>query len=150
MSDQAPQQPDQAPPPPSQDMAEIWREWLTQTERQFNAFFNQSMNTEPFARSMGGYTEMTAAYQRMVTEGMQRYLTFMNMPSRTDVISLGETLRTIEDRLGRIEETLQIAAAAVEMSDDRSVPRREPVRTRRPPGFPLADEAQPIPESMRR
>ncbi|MCH8949117.1 MAG: hypothetical protein IIB87_01910 [Chloroflexi bacterium] len=150
MSDQAPQQPDQAPPPPSQDMAEIWREWLTQTERQFNAFFNQSMNTEPFARSMGGYTEMTAAYQRMVTEGMQRYLTFMNMPSRTDVISLGETLRTIEDRLGRIEETLQIAAAAVEMSDDRSVPRREPVRTRRPPGFPLADEAQPIPEGMRR
>ena len=150
MSDQAPQQPDQAPPPPSQDMAEIWREWLTQTERQFNAFFNQSMNTEPFARSMGGYTEMTAAYQRMVTEGMQRYLTFMNMPSRTDVISLGETLRTIEDRLGRIEETLQIAAAAVEMSDDRSVPRREPVRTRRPPGFPLADEAQSIPEGMRR
>ncbi len=141
---------DQAPPQPSQDMAEIWREWLTQTERQFNAFFNQSMNTEPFARSMGGYTEMTAAYQRMVTEGMQRYLTFMNMPSRTDVISLGETLRTIEDRLGRIEETLQIAAEAVEMSDDRSVLRREPVRTRRPPGFPLADEEQSIPESMRR
>ncbi len=143
MSDQAPQQ-------PSQDVMGIWREWLTQTERQFNAFFNQSMNTEPFARSMGGYTEMTAAYQRMVTEGMQRYLTFMNMPSRTDVISLGETLRTIEDRLGRIEETLQIAAEAVEMSDDRFVPRREPVRTRRPPGFPLADEAQPIPEGMRK
>lgn len=143
MSDQAPQQ-------PSQDMTEVWREWLTQTERQFNAFFNQSMNTEPFARSIGGYTEMTAAYQRMVTEGMQRYLTFMNMPSRTDIIGLGETLRTIEDRLARIEETLQIAAEAVEMSDDRPVPHSEPVRTRRPPGFPLADEAQPIPESMRR
>ena len=143
MSDQAPQQ-------PSQDMTEVWREWLTQTERQFNAFFNQNMNTEPFARGIGGFTEMTAAYQRMVTEGMQRYLTFMNMPSRTDIIGLGETLRTIEDRLARIEETLQIAAEAVEMSDDRSVPHNEPVRTRRPPGFPLADEAQPIPESMRR
>ena len=143
MSDQAPQQ-------PTQEMMGIWREWLTQTERQFNAFFNQSMNTEPFARSLGGYTEMTSAYQRMVTEGMQRYLTFMNLPSRTDIIGLGETLRTIEDRLARIEETLQIAAEAVEMSDDRSVPRSEPVRTRRPPGFPLADEAQPIPEGMRR
>lgn len=143
MSDQAPQQ-------PSQDMTEVWREWLTQTERQFNAFFNQSMNTEPFARSMGGYTEMTAAYQRMVTEGMQRYLTFMNMPSRTDVIGLGETLRTIEDRLARIEETLQIAAEAVGMNDGHSVPHKKPVRTRRPSGFPLADEAQPIPEGLRR
>ena len=36
--------------------------------------------------------EITTAFQRMMAEGMQRYLTFVNMPSRTDVTGLGETL----------------------------------------------------------
>lgn len=121
---------------------EAWREWLTQTERQFNAFFNEAMNTEPFARSMGGYMEMTAAFQRTMAEGMQRYLTFMNMPSRTDVVDLGEILRSIEDRLSRIEEMLQIAAEAVDMADEREAARPEPTRTRTPPGYRMAEDGQ--------
>ena len=135
----------------TQDVTEVWREWLTQTERQFNAFFNQAMNSEPFARNMSGYMEMTAAFQSMITDGMQRYLTFMNMPSRTDVTGLGETLRSIEDRLSRIEEMLQIAAEAVDMMEE---PRREPARTRTPQGYaPIEEtrrEAGVVPESYRR
>ncbi len=134
------------------DVTELWREWLTQTERQFNAFFNQTMNSEPFARNMSGYMEMTAALQNMVTDGMQRYLTFMNMPSRTDVNGLGETLRSIEDRLSRIEEMLQIAAEAVDMMDEE--PRREPARTRTPPGYAPVQETRrevgAVPETLRR
>ena len=121
---------------------EAWREWLTQTERQFNAFFNEAMNAEPFARSMGGYMEMTTAFQKTMAEGMQRYLTFMNMPSRTDVVDLGETLRSIEDRLSRIEEMLQIAAETVEVADEREAARPEPSRTRTPPGYRSPDDVQ--------
>ncbi len=134
----------------SQDVMALWREWLAQTERQFNAFFNQGMNAEPFARSMGGYTEMTAAYQRMVTEGMQRYLSFMNMPTRQDLIGVAETLKSIEDRIARIEDTLQVAAAAVENNGKSSTRPAEPARTRRPPGYPLADEPASVPNGMRR
>lgn len=141
---------EQAQQQASQDVMTLWREWLTQTERQFNAFFNQSMNAEPFARSMGGVTEMTAAYQRMVTEGMQRYLTFMNMPSRQDLIGVAETLKSIEDRIARIEETLQMAAAAVERNGRNAASHAEPSRTRRPPGYPLADEPASVPDGMRR
>lgn len=139
---------------PTPDMMEAWREWLTQTERQFNALFNQAMNTEPFGRNMGGYVEITTAFQRMMAEGMQRYLTFVNMPSRTDVTGLGETLHSIEDRLSRIEEMLHIAAEAVDMSDEREERRPEPPRTRTPPGYaPLEEtrgEAGAVPESFRR
>ncbi len=138
---------------------EAWREWLTQTERQFNAIFNDAMNTEPFARSMGGYMEMTAAFQRTMAEGMQRYLTFMNMPSRTDVVDLGETLRMIEDRLSRIEEMLQIAAEAVDMAEEREAARPEPTRTRTAPGHgapgdgqqaPERPQGEPVPQGLRR
>ena len=132
---------------PTPDIMEAWREWLTQTERQFNALFNQAMNTEPFGRNMGGYMEITTAFQRMMAEGMQRYLTFLNMPSRTDVTGLGETLRSIEDRLSRIEEMLQIAAEAVGMSEER---RPEPPRTRTTPGFPTRPDAVTVPEGLRR
>ena len=129
---------------------EAWREWLTQTERQFNAFFNEAMNTEPFARSMGGYMEVTAAFQRTMAEGMQRYLTFMNMPSRTDVVDLGEILRSIEDRLSRIEEMLQIAAETVDIADEREAARPEPSRTRTPPGYRPPDDVQEAEERPQR
>jgi len=134
----------------AQDISEIWREWLTQSERQFNAFFNEAMDTETFARSVGGYMEMTAAFQRMVTEGMQRYLAFVNMPSRTDVMDLGETLRSIEARLARIEEMLQIAAEAVDMVERSAAPMSEPFRTRRHPGLAFEERVEAVPEELRR
>ncbi len=129
------------------DIMEIWREWLTQSERQFNSFFNQAMNTESIARSVGGYMEVNAAFQRMTAEAMQRYLTFMNMPSRADVLGLGDALRNIEDRLARIEEMFQVAAEAAGPIDGRVSPASEPTRTRRPPGVPAAAE-QPVADDV--
>jgi len=133
------------------ELMEFWRQWLTESERQFNAFFNTAMNTDAFGRTAGGYMEMYAGFQRMLAEGMQRYLSFINMPSRTDVIGLGETLRVIDARLARIEETLQIAAE-VSGPDRGPAPVREPARTRRPteaPPLEAWEEAARIPEQFR-
>ena len=132
---------------------QLWRDWLTQTERQFNALFNEAMGSEAFARSLGGYLELSAVFQRMLAEGMERYLTVMNMPSRSNVVALGETLRAIEGRLASIEETLQIAAEAADGGGRREAPPSEPARTRRPPGVPAAEETreeEAIPEELRR
>lgn len=145
------------------DLVELWRDWLTQSERQLNSFFGETLNQEASARAVAGYMELYAALQRLLAEAMQRYLSFINMPSRNDVVGLGETLRSIEDRLARIEETLQIAAEAVD-ARERSAPAFEPARTRRPifpgaedsrgeqPAFPGAPrpEVSPIPEELRR
>lgn len=135
------------------DIVQLWRDWLTQSERQVNSFFNEAMGQDASARSLAGFMEAYAALQRLLAEGMQRYLAFVNVPSRTDVVGLGETLRSIEDRLARIEETLQIAAEAVDASG-RAAPAFEPVRTKQPPIFPNGEEAPPsaapIPEELRR
>lgn len=133
------------------DVTEFWRQWLTESERQFNAFFNSSMNNDAFARTAGSYMEMYAGFQRLLAEGMQRYLTFVNMPSRTDVIGLGEMLRVIEARLARIEDSLLIGAD-VSGLDRGHVPFEEPARTRRPPDFPggqpIAPPPAPEPEPL--
>jgi polyhydroxyalkanoic acid synthase PhaR subunit len=144
MADQADQQ--------AQDFLQLWRDWLTQTERQVNALAGDAMNTDAFSRSVGGYMEVYAAFQRMFAEIMQRYLAFMNMPSRTDVTGLGETLRSIEARLARIEETLQIAAEAVDGYERAAGAAAEPLRTRRPPGL-FGEEAAgwpAVPQELRR
>jgi hypothetical protein len=143
---------------PAPDVAQLWRDWLTQSERQVNSFFSEALNQEVSARSVAGFMEMYATLQRLLAEGMQRYLAFINMPSRSDVTGLGETLRSIEDRLARIEETLQIAAEAVD-ARERAAPAFEPTRTRQAPIFPDAPANIPsfnrgnssaIPEELRR
>lgn len=135
------------------DVMQVWRDWLTETERQFNAFFAESMNQDSMARGVGGYMEITAGFQRLMADVMQRYLAFVNMPSRSDVTGLGETLRSIEDRLSRIEETLQIAAEAVDATEGPPPREREPARTRQPAGSPFArptGDGQAVPEELRR
>jgi polyhydroxyalkanoic acid synthase PhaR subunit len=134
------------------DVMQLWRDWLTQTERQFNAFTAESMGSENFARSMGSVMEAYTSIQRLMTEVMQRYLTFMNMPSKVDVSGLAETLRDIDERLRRIEETLQIAAEHVDGA--AAEPAAEPARTRVPPGF-APDNGQQVhagavPDELRR
>lgn len=134
------------------DMMKLWRDWLTQSERQWNSFLNDVVGSETIARSMGGQMEAFAAFQRMTSDGMERYLSFMNMPSRKDIIGLGETLRAMEGRLARIEEMFQIA---VESVDGTSAPssQEEPARTRQPDGVPVDEETQQeaaIPEELRR
>ena len=140
------------------DVAQLWRDWLTQSERQLNGFFGDALNQDASARSVAGFMEAYATLQRLLAEGMQRYLAFVNMPSRNDVTGLGEMLRGIEDRLARIEETLQIAANAVD-GREQSALRSEPARTRQAPAFPDMPEAipafnrgnsSPVPEELRR
>ena len=35
------------------NFSEAWRQWATQSERQWNEFFNQMMSTEEFSQSLG-------------------------------------------------------------------------------------------------
>ncbi|MBI1886666.1 MAG: hypothetical protein HYS09_10215 [Chloroflexi bacterium] len=125
------------------DLMQAWRDWLTQSERQFNTFFNDMMGTESFARGLGSYMEVYALSQRMVAQGMERYLQFMNLPSRNDITNLGDAIQALEERLARIESRLETppavrgdatgAAAPEEPAEAAAPAQRSPRRTRRPP-----------------
>jgi hypothetical protein len=133
------------------DVLQLWRQWLTDSERQFNALSMDAMGSDAFAQAVGSFMQSYTAVQQVMSEGMQRYLTFMNMPSRSDVVGLADTLRSIENRLARIEETLTIAAEAVESNGRYPAPTSEPPRTRRPEGMPFPERPAwaPVPEELR-
>ena len=123
------------------DVGELWRTWLTETERQWNTFFNDVMSTDSFGRFLGGYTDVYSTFQRMVAQNMERSLSTLNVPSRSDIIELSERLSGVEERLAAIESSITTLAEAVgHPSEPAAVTQLRPRRTRRPRAQPA--EAQ--------
>jgi len=106
-----------------------WRDWLVQSERQWNTALNEMMGSDQFAGSMGRWMELYLGVQKNINETLGRALTGMNVPNRDDVVELGQRLSAIEERLARIETLIErgtgVAAA--------TPARRRPPRTRQPP-----------------
>ena len=113
----------QTPPP---DFSEL----VTQWERNFNEFSNKMMGTEDFSRSLNQFQNLQMEFQRNFSETMARQLSTFNMPSRDDVIAIGEQLIQIDQRLTRIEKALEKTNAGFESP---APPRKRPARTRKPP-----------------
>jgi len=119
------------------DVAELWRSWLTETERQWNAFFNDVTGTDSFGRLLGGYMETYGTIHRLVTRSMERSLSTFNVPTRSDIVDLSERLSNVEERLGSIEFSLRALAEAVgHPTQPAAVTQLRPRRTRRPPRQP--------------
>src|SRR3989337_1936305 len=66
------------------DVGQLWRNWLSDTERQWNAFFNDVMGTDSFGRFMGGYMDIYSTFQRLVAQNMERSLSTLNVPGPSD------------------------------------------------------------------
>ena len=121
----------------SPDVGQLWRNWLVETERQWNAFFNDVMGTDSFGRLVGGYTEVYSTFQRLVAQNMERSLSTLNVPSRSDIVELSERLSRVDERLASIESSISALAEAVgHPSQPAPVTQLRPRRTRRPRNQP--------------
>ena len=113
------------------DFSEAWRQWATQSERQWNEFFNQMMGTEEFSQSLGRNLDVFLHFQKTMNEAMGSFFTAMNVPTRTDVLALGDRMLAIENRLAALEAQLSAALATAPANGTNAKAR--PKRTRRPP-----------------
>lgn len=114
------------------DVMELWRTWLRETERQWNSFFNEVMGTDAFGGLISGYLEAYAGLHRLLNRNMERYLATFNLPTRSDIVELGERLRALEERLISLEGAIGRLAAAVGQPEMAPVTQFRPRRTRRP------------------
>ena len=114
------------------DVMETWRSWLTETERQWNGFFNEVMGTDAFGRVAGSYMDGYAVLQRTLNQGMERYLTTFNLPTHSDITEIGERLHNIEERLANLESNINNLYSERGISPSASVTQLRPARTRRP------------------
>ena len=126
---------------------DLWRNWLTETERQWNSFFAEVMGRDSFGRVTGSYMEVYSVVQRALNQGMERYLNTFNLPTHSDVVELAERLNDIEERLASLEANLRNLATACRHRDDRFCHAAPP-----PPHAPATQQdqrirvAQPLPK----
>jgi polyhydroxyalkanoic acid synthase PhaR subunit len=119
----------------SPDPLAAWREWVSQSERQWNAFLNEAMATEAYGQSVGRFMELYVAMQKSMADAMGRYVTALNLPARGDVLALGDRLGAIESRLAGIEQRLARLSGPAPRAEDPAVDPLRPPRTKRPPGL---------------
>jgi len=126
------------------DPMRIWREWMVKSEKQWSDHLTELMGDERFSKGMGRYIQEGLHTHRIFSDAMAQYLSSLNIPSRADVLDIG-------DRLGQIEDTL--AALQVEIREQRAqitrlantgakggetMQPKRPARTKRPPKKPTA------------
>ena len=88
------------------DPAEAFRNLLTEWERGFDAMANKLMGTDEFSRSMNQFQDLQLNLQKRLNESMAEQLSTFNIPSRDDILRLGESIRGLDKRLSNIEMLL--------------------------------------------
>jgi hypothetical protein len=109
---------------------DTFRQFITDSERQWNGFFKEVLGTEGASSAMNAFVEASLTVQRMVADNLERYYQTFNIPTHNDLTALGERMKAIEETLARVEQTL--AAMAPEAAVKRAAARPKPARTRRP------------------
>ena len=115
----------------SNDPAVIWQTMIGEMEKGFNTFANQAMTSPEFSRVMNQVGGVSAGVQKQLAELMEKYLTSMNLPSRAQMVGIGERLNAIESQLNEITSLLRQANLTGAGGDQPLTAR--PPRTKQPP-----------------
>ena len=122
--------------PEVQNPLDTWRQFITDSERQWNGFFKEVLGTDAFSGAMNTWVEASLTVQRMVADQLERYYTTFNIPTHGDLVSLGERMKAIEDTLGRLESQFSDGRPTRGKSSAKPGARTtklRPARTKRPP-----------------
>lgn len=112
---------------PMLDPLGMWRDALSQWESRSNQMAQKEMGSEDFARTMNGLLGLSMGLQQALGKANGTLLKELNLPSRGEVLELGERLQRIEDQLALITRALGAQNPALAPS-----PSVMPPRTRRP------------------
>lgn len=126
---------------PNLDPLKTWREWFVKNEREWSESITQLMKDETVAQSMGQEINAAIHRQQMFTQGLASPMASMNIPSRADVVALGERIGHLEDSVARVE------AALVRM-ESRSKPNVPRTRGARPAAKPAPANPAPVTASV--
>jgi len=120
------------------DPLRLWREWFVKSEKTWSDALTEIMGDDRFSKGMGRYMQEALHTHRMFSESMAQYLANLNIPSRADILDLGDRLGQIEDALASIQIELRAQRARLATlssgapaSNDEGT--RKPARTKRPP-----------------
>ncbi len=110
---------------PTDPMA-MFRDFVGQWEKMANEYGGQLLQRPEAAEAMHKLTSLNLQAQTALHDGMAKMLSAANMPTKAEVIALGERLGAIEQSLVRIEAALAASSPAPKAAAPK------PSRTRQP------------------
>jgi len=123
----------------------LMRDLVSQLEKGVNEYANPLMESDGFAKGANQAMGAAMVAKKLAQELTQRYFEALNVPSRSDIIALGDRLQAIEDRM------IGMQAALDRLAGGAALPARPaPSRTRRPPEPVIEVAAAPVPKRARK
>src|ERR1700712_3974525 len=116
----------------SNDPAAIWQNMIGEMEKGFNSFANQAMASPEFSKVVNQVGGVASGAQKQLGDLMEKYLTGMNLPSRAQMVSMGERLQAIEGQLNENKAMLHQIHSNSGATDAGLPAPPKPPRTRRP------------------
>jgi hypothetical protein len=119
---------------PTKDSLALFRDMVSQWERQVNAIANQTMGSEEFSGAMNQAMNLSLKFQQTMAQTMSTYLATLNLPSRQDILTIGERVEACEGHLARLVTLMERDARDKRAGDAGEKSPAMPPRTKRPPG----------------
>lgn len=88
------------------DPMKAWREWFTQSERDWSEGLTRLMKDDATARALGQEINAALYANQMVKQGMASSMAMMNVPTQDQLVALSERLGSLEDAVARVEANL--------------------------------------------
>ena len=113
------------------DPIRAWREWYQENEKRWSDTMTEIMGDDRFAKGMGRSFQEMLHTHKILTDSMAQYLGAINIPSRSDILSLGDRIGKLEDAVASLEVAIGKLGQGPIATPQRSV--EKPKRTRKPP-----------------
>ena len=126
--------------PKSLDPFSLVRDAVAQIEKLVNERAGPLMKSDGFASGANKLMSAALVAKKLAGDLTQRYFEALNVPSRSDLLALGDRLQALEDRMIGIQATLDQLAGTRAHS---ALPA--PSRTRKPPAPVIDVVAAPVP-----
>ena len=115
---------------PSLDPFALVRDLVAKIEKGINESANPLLKSGEFSRVANKVMSAAMVAKKLAQELTQRYFEALNIPSRSDMMALGDRLQAIEDRLINMQSTLDRLAGGASRP---ALAAPAPARTRKPP-----------------
>ena len=118
------------------DPVRVWREWYQKSEKSWSDMVTRLLGDEQVSKNSGKYLQEAMHVQRMFLESMARGLANLNLPARSDILSLSERLGKIEDAIAGVQVEIRQLRRALSERDPSTSEQIRPVapkRTKKPP-----------------
>lgn len=113
--------------PANPDPMKAWRDWFVKNERDWSESLTRIIKDDAVSSALGQELKAQLYQQQAFSKSMAGPMAAMNLPTRDEVMALGERLGQLEDAVARVEALL------VQSKASSATEAQKPPRTRKAP-----------------